>query len=192
MRELYLGFYKILSYKDLIYISLAELISKNFGSLQNNQVKITRKHYFTKNEKKILLKIYGNINRKLFPSELENWYKEIKEELIEKNYLKKYPFFGYKFTRLFKKDVKFQINNSFNPNIVKFINSGKIECLKQIIYNIEEIRIPVFHKTHDQAWTYFYYDKAEMCSEALAHRLGSFDYSEKGKGIKYKTKNNSA
>jgi hypothetical protein len=189
MRELYFGFYKVLSYKDLIYISLAELISKNVGSLQKNQVKINEKHYFTKNEKKILNKIYGNTNRKLFPSELENWYKEIKDELIEKNYLKKYLFFGYKFTRLFKKDVKFQINNSFDPNIVKFINSGKIECLKQIIFNIEEIKIPVLHRTCDQAWTHFYYDKSEMYSEALSHRLGIFDYAEKGKEIKYKTKN---
>jgi hypothetical protein len=185
MRELFLGFYKNLSYKNLIYISLAELISMNAGSFQNNQLKIYKNNYFTKNEKNILNKVYLHTNGKLFPSELENWYKEIKNELMRKGYLKKYPFFGYIFTGLFKKDVK-KHKNYFNSNIVEFINSGRIECLKPIINNIEDIKVPICDKTDNHAWTYYYYDKTEMNNEVISHRAGVFNYLEKRKGVKYK------
>ena len=182
MRELYFGFYKNLSYKHLIYISLAELISKKMGGFQDNQLEIQKNNYFTKNEKNILHKIYLHTNGKLFSSELENWYMEIKNELVEKGYLKKRLFFGYIFTGLFKKNVKIHIKNYFDPNIVAFINSCKIECLKPIINNIEEIKLPIGEKTDNHAWSYYYDDKAEMYDEAVRHRFGSFDYLWKRRG----------
>jgi len=188
IRELYYGFYKNLSYKNLIYVSFAELIYKNFGGFQDNRIRIQRKHHFTKNEIKILHKIYLNTNGEIFPSELENWYKEIKNYLIEKNYIKKYPIFGYHFTKLFKRNIKIQINNHFDSHIVEFINSGKIECLKPIIYNIEEVKIPVCNQNLDRAWTYYYYDKTEMNNEAVAHRHGIFNYLEKSDKVKYNGK----
>jgi hypothetical protein len=185
MRELFLGFFKNLSYKNLIYISLAELISKDMGAFQNNRIKIQRKNYLTKNEINILNKVYLHTNGKLFPSELENWYKEINNKLIEKNYIKNHPFFGCIFTDLFKKDIKIYTKNYFDPNIVKYINSCKIEYLKPIISNIDKIKLPIIEKNNDHAWTYFYYDKTEMYNEACANRFGRFDYSEKRKGAKY-------
>jgi hypothetical protein len=182
MRELFFGYYKNLSYKNLIYISLAELISKNMGSFQDNRLKIEKKSCFPKSEINILHKVYLHTNGKLFPSELENWYKEIKSELTEKNYLKKYPFLGYTFTGLFKKNVKLHKKNYFDPNIVEFINSCNIECLKPIIKNIEEIKVPICDKADNQAWAYYYYDKTEMNKEALSHRQGQFDYLKKRNG----------
>jgi hypothetical protein len=188
MRELFLGIYKSLSYKNLIYISLAELVSKNMGVFQDNRFKIQKNINLTKNEKNILHKVYLHINGRLFPSDLENWYKEIRNELMKKNYLKNHPFFGYTFTGLFKNDIKIYKNNYFDSNIVKYINSCKIECLKPIINNIEEIKLPILEKKEGHAWSYFYYDKTEMYNEAVANRFGRFDYSEKRKGVRYNNK----
>ncbi|GHV08453.1 hypothetical protein FACS189485_19950 [Spirochaetia bacterium] len=186
MRELFLGFYKNLSYKELIYISFVELISKNMGSFHNNKIEIQKNSHFAKNEIKILHKMHLYTNGKLFPSELEDWYKEIQNELIKKGYLKKYPFFGYIFTGLFKNDIKIYIKSYFDYNIVEFINSRKIECLKPIINNIEKIKVPICDEIDNHAWTYYYYDKTEMNNEAIAHKNGIFNYLGKRKGFKYK------
>ena len=90
MRELYIGFYKKLSYQNLIYISLAELISKEMGFFHGNKLKILRNNHYKKNEKKILNKVYLHNTGKLFQSELEQWFNEIKNVLIEQKYLHKH------------------------------------------------------------------------------------------------------
>ena len=186
MRELYFGFYKNISYKDLLYVSLAELILRDIGCFKKGRLVIHNDHYFTKAEKHILHKVNLHSNGILFFSELENWYREIQNHFIENDYIRKYPLFGYCFTDSYKKDIKYHINHYFDYNIVKFINSCKIEYLKPVINNIEEVLIPIGNKLNNHAWTYYYYDKTEMTNEVLSHRRGIFDYMEKRKGIKYK------
>ena len=137
MRELYFGFYKNISYRDLIYVSLAELILRDMGYFEKGQLVIHKDNHLTKAEKHILHKVNLHIGSILFSSELKNWYKEIKKQFIEEKYIKKYPLIGYCFTRIFKKDIKYHIKHNFNPNIVKFIKSCKNEYLKPIIQNIE-------------------------------------------------------
>jgi hypothetical protein len=142
LRELYYGLFKKLPYRHLIYISLAELIINEIGNFQGNIINIKKKDVLKKTEKKILEKIYLHDYGKLFPSDLENWFEEIKYELLKNNYLKKHFIFGYKYTSHFKKNVKLCIGNDFNSNIIKFINTRDIRCLKPIIINIENIKIP--------------------------------------------------
>ena len=182
MRELYFGFYKNISYRNLIYVSLAELILRDIGRFEEGRLLIHKNNYLTKAEEHILCKVNFHSNGILFSSELEDWYKEIMKQFIEKDYIKKYPLIGCCFTEIFRKSIKYQIEHDFDPNIVKFIKSCKTEHLKPIIENVEEVLLPVKNEQNNRAWTYFYYDKYEMTSEALSHRFGSFDYLEKRKG----------
>jgi hypothetical protein len=184
MRVLFLGVYKNLSYRNLIYISLVELIAKDMAYFKNGKLVIKNKQYLTKTEGHILHKVKLNTQGKVFVYELENWYSEIKNELIELNYIKKYPILGYFFTRLFKKNIKISIKQELNPNIIEFINSGKIVFLKSIINDIEEVKIPICDKK-SQAWTHYYYDTYEMNMEARGHRHGIFNYVQKRKGVTY-------
>jgi hypothetical protein len=142
MRELYYGFYKELSYKDLIYISIAEVILMGIGIFNDNKLHVKNTGFLKKSELKILDKVYLNNNGQLFQSELENWFGDIRDDLIKESYLQKCFFNNYKYTKIFKTKIKQCINNKFNSTIIKFILSKNIELLKPIINNIENIKIP--------------------------------------------------
>ena len=174
MRELYLGFYKELSYKHLIYISLAELIFKQFANFQNNKLIIQKNNYIRKYEKKILSKIYLNDTGKIFKSDLENWYVDIKNELIKNNYLELKQSKKYIFTKYFKNKIKQCIKSDFNANIIDFINSGKLASLKPLINNIDQINIPtIFENIKNYSLKDFYTNEFIEIYKTSSPRYGS-------------------
>jgi hypothetical protein len=185
MRELYLGFYKKLHYTNLIYISLAELISKGLGHFNDNKLYIKKNNIILKKEIKILNKIKLHDTGKLFHSELEDWYFEIQNELIKNNYIIKYPFFGYKFTKCFKKMIKKCEYDTFNSNIIKYINSQNVSCLIPIISNIERINIPLVDVNFKKAWNFYVTDMIERNNRSMNIRGNSSDRIKKINNIKY-------
>jgi hypothetical protein len=172
MRELYLGLYKKLPYKYLIYISLAEYILKEKEYFHGNRLNFRKNKFIEKNERKILEKIYLHDKGKLFPSELENWMGKIKNEFIKNNYVKKYFLLGYKYTNYFKHNLKMCIKNDFNCNIIQFIESCEIKCLKPIINNIEDVNIPEADKNFKSAYM-FMMDNFKWNNENMALRGGT-------------------
>jgi hypothetical protein len=169
MRELYFGLYRKLPYKYLIYIILAEYIYKGEGWFQGNKLNIKKNILIKKSERKILEKINLSNKCKLFPSDLENWLGEIKNEFINNNYLREYFILGYKYTNYFRHNLKMCIKNEFNYDIIEFIKSQEIKYLKPIISNIEDINIPEIGKDFKNA-NMFIMDKFEWNNKNMAIR----------------------
>jgi hypothetical protein len=152
------------------------------GNFTGNKLIIQRENHLQKYERRILNKVYIYTTGKLFQSELENWFEEIKIELIKKKYMKKYLIFGYRFTKLFKNDIKLFMKNGFDLDIIEFIHSQKLECLKPIINNIENINIPELDKDfRNLSYTNFCKDFIEQNNKNMSIR-GNTLYLKKFKG----------
>ena len=173
MREIYYGFYKELSYQHLLLISLSELLIKNIAYFQNDILHFKRNSLINKIEKKIIGKICITNRKSIYLSDLRKWYIEIRQELIEKNYLELNIFKKYKFTKYFKERIKHSITYDFNRDILQFIKCGKINMLKPIFHDINNLKIPKIITDYKNISLIDYYNNEFINIYKTSSRFGS-------------------
>ncbi len=162
MRELYYAFYKNSSYQVLILTSLAEAIYYRGSVFVNKRLQLKEKTNLNEYEIMILEKVRLGKNSKISILDCDKWYNQILNECIQLGYLKKLWFIHFK-TAYFKKMINFDLENCFNKDIVKFINSSNPKFLKDIVKNINKINIPNFKL---KKVTSGFKDKLEIVEEA--------------------------
>jgi polyribonucleotide nucleotidyltransferase len=144
LRNIFYTIYRSSPIEILLNTLLAEAVLGNKVRCTPKNVKIIPGEYLVKSEKIVLEKIKFGQKSNIRIKYVVALRDDLLDDCLENKYLKKFPFLGLRKTRKFKREINEHLNNTFNQNIIKYVDSGDIEYLKPIISDIDNIEYPGF------------------------------------------------
>lgn len=172
MRELFYAIYKNQGYPGLIYTCIAEAVLKGKGHFVNNRFVIRKNAKGLYSEEiRILDKVYLNELSKFKTSDYYEFIEVLKHDCFKRAYVNR-VWFCTKITSKYVEDLKSSFE-TFNLNMVTYIDTGDIASIKSIINNVEKIKFPeLIVKGSPRIGPYK--DRLAILEEAARHRLGLF------------------
>ena len=171
MREIYYAIYRSAPIDAFLNTLLAEAVLANQVKCTDKNVKPNPDSSLSDSERTVLDRItFGkraNVKKKHI-LELSDYYMSL---CIKNGYLKKVFLLGIRKTRKFKKKININLKESFNQNIIKYIDTKDTKHLKAIIKNIDLIEYPRF-VSKGSARIGLYKDMLAMQNAAVDHRYG--------------------
>jgi polyribonucleotide nucleotidyltransferase len=144
LRNIFYTIYRSSSIEILLNTLLAEAVLENKVRCTPKNVKAIPGEYLIKSEKIVLEKIKFGQKSNIRIKYVVALRDDLLANCLEKKYLKKFPVLGLRKTRKFKKEINKHLHNTFNQNIIKYVDSENIEYLKPIISDIDNIEYPGF------------------------------------------------
>jgi hypothetical protein len=148
MREIYYAVFKNVDYKTLIMASVAEAIKSQKATFINDKLMLKEKADLNSYEKQILARIKLNSLSKFHYSDYHKWAISLINECFEKKYLTRFLFIWTKPTNYFRKIIEENLQ-TFNQNIIKYIDTKNLEHLKRINEHFNHIQLPQHHTPNE-------------------------------------------
>jgi len=171
LREIYYVIYRSVPINAFLNTLLAEAVLANQVRCTDINVKPITDSNLSDPERTVLDRItFGkrvNIKKKHI-MKLSDYYNTL---CIKNGYFKKVFLFGIRKTKKFKKKINIHLKESFNKNIIKYIDTKDAKHLKAIIKNIDLIEYPIF-VSKGSARIGLYKDMLAMQNAAVDHRFG--------------------